>query len=264
MKKWEKTNIFNKTKKHKQTTSKCVIYIECEYDKMSSMLCCMCRMPVCMNGTCILCQFLFWFYLQIVWIRMAAIYTKKKCVGLGLYTRLYSLLRFFLFFPNSKLKNTHALEWAMGSIFDMCPYNTQMYRYLHMFTVKGHSRKMTLNKILENNIYSRSKHRYSVGVSSIEWQRRNAELKKKNERKIAFNTYDTLWNAHIIAWCCWCWLIRAACVSYNGQLLYASNATFAETAQLNPISADRLIGRYHKIVSFTCQKQRNKQKIRVS
>lgn len=135
----------------------------------------------------------------------------------------------------------------------MCNVHSHsMYMYYCIYS------RMTFNAEndwtrIENDIYSRSKHRLTVRERA---KRRRSN--RRQSRKNRVNTYDTLRNAHIIGWCGGCWLIRTACIPQNGQLLYASNAAFAKTAQLNPISTNRLVGRHNKIVSFACREQQRK------
>lgn len=63
--------------------------------------------------------------------------------------------------------------------------------------------------------------------------------------------YDALWKTEIICRRCSSWLIRTTSVSQDSQLLGAWNSAFSERTKLNPISADRLIGIYDEIVTFT-------------
>lgn len=62
---------------------------------------------------------------------------------------------------------------------------------------------------------------------------------------------DALWKTEIICRRCSSRLIRTTSVSQDSQLLGAWNSAFSERTKLNPISADRLIGIYDEIVTFT-------------
>lgn len=63
--------------------------------------------------------------------------------------------------------------------------------------------------------------------------------------------YDALWKTVVVRRWCGRWLIRTTSVSQNSQLLGTRIPTFSERTKLNPISADRLVGIYDEIVTFT-------------
>lgn len=65
-------------------------------------------------------------------------------------------------------------------------------------------------------------------------------------------TYHTLRNADIVRGRRRGWLVWTASVPQNTQLLDALDAALAETAQLHPVGAHRLVGVDHEIVAFTC------------
>lgn len=238
MKKWEKINIFNKKKRDVICMSCMWMYVKCLrcpvafVSRLDSFFFFLNGVDMCIwYSEYILRVSTFDFYLQ---IGMEYLFTPEMSWTRNLQHCTVSYTWIFL----------HVNQMGDNVLHMHCALNIHWYLQSKMASIFVFVFEFSIN------IYSRSKYRFTV-CERIEH--------RMAKRKIRFNTYDTLWNAHIIGWCGWCWLIRTACIPQNGQLLYASNAAFAKTTQLNPISADRLIGRYNKIVSFACRGQQMKK-----
>lgn len=71
--------------------------------------------------------------------------------------------------------------------------------------------------------------------------------------RLDYKTYNTLRKSEIVGRGVGGRLVRATGVAQYGQLLSTWDATFAKSANLNPVRSNRLIGVYNEVVPFACK-----------
>lgn len=63
-------------------------------------------------------------------------------------------------------------------------------------------------------------------------------------------TYNALRKSDIVGWGRRGWLVGAASIAQDGQLLGTLDAALAESSQLDPVRTDRLVSGDDEIVTF--------------